>query len=87
MRWSEACSRRSSTTVDKRSFTLNRKSVITVRMCRAITAVIIAAGSLLLTGCVNAANDWSTQASQSIADGLGSAISSLVEAALLSIIL
>ena len=55
---------------------------------RPLVAAIVAAVPLLSTGCVNvAANDWSTQASQSIADGLGSAISSLVEAALLSIVL
>ena len=69
------------------TFMLKRKTVITMRRCRAIAAVIIAAGPLLLTGCVNTANDWSTQVSQSIADGLSSAVTSLIEAALLSIVL
>lgn len=53
---------------------------------RALVAAIVAAVPLLSMGCMNAANDWSTQTSQSIADGLGSAISSLIEAALLSIV-
>ena len=57
------------------TFMLKRKTVITMRTCRAIAVVTVAAGPLLLTGCVNTANDWSTQTSQSIADGLSSAIS------------
>ena len=66
---------------------MNRRNMITVLVYRLTAFAIIAAGPLLLTGCVNAANDWSTQTSQSIADGLGSAISSLVEAAPVSIVL
>ena len=69
------------------TFALNCSRAITIRNYRALVAAIVVAVPLLSTGCVNAANDWSTQTSQSIADGLGSAISSLVEAALLSIVL
>jgi hypothetical protein len=46
---------------------------------------IVVAMPLLLTGCVNAPEEFAAQVSQSIADGLSSTVSSLVEAAFLAI--
>jgi starvation-inducible outer membrane lipoprotein len=53
--------------------------------CRAFTLAIVVAMPLLLTGCVNAPDELAAKISQSIADGLGSTVSSLVEAAFLAI--
>jgi hypothetical protein len=53
--------------------------------CRAFTLAIVAAMPLLLTGCVNAPEEFAAQVAQSIADGLSSTVSSLVEAAFLAI--
>lgn len=52
---------------------------------RTLAVIIAAAGALLLTGCANAPDAIAAQLSQSIADGLTSAVSSLVEAAFLTV--
>lgn len=61
--------------------------MVRILASRASAVVITAAGPLILAGCVNAPKESSSEIGQSIADGLASAVSSLVEAAMLSLVL
>ena len=84
---------------DNRDFDSRRRVVITeegsrilrptrdtiMSGCRAFTLTIVVAMPLLLTGCVNAPEEFAAGLSQSIADGLSSTVSSFVEAAFLAI--
>ena len=54
-------------------------------VCLAASIVIVATSPLLLTGCANAPEELAARLSQSIADGLSSTVSSLMEAAILAI--
>jgi hypothetical protein len=69
----------------ERSLLLNPRTNTELR--RRGIAAVTAAATLLTTGCVCDPNACSTPLLQSLGDGLGSAISALFEAALLSILI